>query len=238
MPRLRQVTGSPAEAVSSSRLCKQGTQLQHPRAGRSTGLVPRLPPATAHGAPLSPKLAHRRRRPRADKLHRNSKVVPCPYRYHNHRPRPRRAPGLPHLPPEPFAFPLPPRLRPGCHRPQPGPLPGREARAAACAGAPPSPHPPGQRGAPAGKESRAEPRSALPRSVPARPSAAFPAASARRCSGPRRHLVVFWGGAAGAPLPAAAPSSCTALTGTALRAHKITGSLSLGKTCEIIEFGL
>lgn len=157
---------------------------------------------------------------------------------HNHRPRPRRAPGLPHRPPEPFAFPLPPRFRPGCPRPQPGPLPGREARAAACAGAPPSPHPPGQRGAPAGKESRAEPPSALPRSVPAGLSAASPAASARRCPGPRRHLVVFWGGPADAPLPAAAPSSCPALTGMALRAHSITGSLSLGKTCEIIEFDL
>lgn len=111
--------------------------------------------------------------------------------YHNHRPRPRRAPGLPHLPPEPFAFPLPPRFRLGCHRPQPGSLPGREARAAACTGAPSSPHPPGQRGAPAGKESRAKPPSALPRSVPAGPSAASPAASARRCPGSRRHLVVF-----------------------------------------------
>lgn len=103
--------------MSSSRLCKQGTQL-HPR-----------PCAPAAPAPLSAELAHRHLRPGAGQLQRKAKPrartgATSIARCHNHHPWPRQAPGLPHLPPEPFAFPLPPPFGPGCHRPQPGPLPG------------------------------------------------------------------------------------------------------------------
>lgn len=196
----------------------------------------RLSPA--HRAPSSPIAASGRGPITAEKQH-----SPAQYRCHSHCPLPQSrllappAPGLPHLPPERFAFPLPPPFRPGCHRPQPSPLRGRDARAAACAGAPPSPHPPGQRGAPAAEESRAKPPAALPRSVPAGPSAPsppLPPGAARA----RGAISRCWGEAPPGPLPGAAPWNRRPLTGTALPAHTITAWVTLGNTCDIIELNL
>lgn len=200
---------------------------------------PRAPAAPAHGAPLCPSSLIAGSGPGPINCTETAKPraragTTTTAWGHNPRPWPRQAPGLPRLLPEPFAFPLPPPFRPGCHHPQLCPLPGREA--AACAGAPPSPHPPGQRRAPAGTESRARPPPALPRSVPAergfprrfRPALPGPAAPSRGAAGRCARGLA----------PRCRPWSCRSLTGTALQAHRSTGSDGLGKTWDIIQFNI
>lgn len=174
VPRLWSITLRITKPTSSSRLCQIGQTIkskawQASKPARPGSHRPQLP---AHGGPDWPEPPHPRLRPEADILQRKRKEKP--------RARTADLRAINATSPPPPGARAPKAKLPSCslsrsrHRsprlppPQPsrrGPA-RREAWAAACAGAPPSPHPPEQPAAPVGKGSRAELPPVLPPSLP------------------------------------------------------------------------